>query len=193
MVVSLLTSGHLSWAGAAPAHVYNMPAGYLTTLDSDLVLVHTEVIRSERREAGMIDREPDPYQVLGIGPDATGADIARAYRRLARAVHPDSRPGDPAAAGQFRALTDAYGLLSDPARRAAWDHHHPSRETRHPHRPAPAWPGGRTAGSAALRAGPVHVQPPVPPGRARPARPGVDPALVRLYWWLLAGGREWPW
>jgi curved DNA-binding protein CbpA len=157
----------------------------------------------------MIDREPDPYQVLGIGPDATGADIARAYRRLARAVHPDSRPGDPAAAGQFRALTDAYGLLSDPARRAAWDHHHPSREARHPHRPAPAWPaspppwpfrpagqhwpGGGAAGSAALRAGPVHVQQPVPPGRARPARPGVDPSLVRLYWWLLADGREWPW
>jgi DnaJ-class molecular chaperone len=33
----------------------------------------------------------DPYDVLGIGADATGADIARAYRRLARAVHPDSR------------------------------------------------------------------------------------------------------
>jgi len=157
----------------------------------------------------MIDHEPDPYQVLGIGPDATSADIARAYRRLARTVHPAPRPGDPAAVEQFRALTDAYGLLSDPARRAAWDHHHPSGAARHPHRPAPArpaspppwpfrpagqhWPGGGTAGSAALRAGPVHIQPPAPPGRAGPARPGADPASVRLYWWLLADGREWPW
>jgi DnaJ domain len=77
----------------------------------------------------MSDRERDPYRELGIGRDATAADIARAWRRLARAVHPDSRPGDPAAAAQFRAVSDAYGLLSDPARRAAWDHQHP---TRHP-------------------------------------------------------------
>jgi curved DNA-binding protein CbpA len=157
----------------------------------------------------MLDREPDPYQVLGLGPDASGADIARAYRRLARGVHPDARPGDPAAAGQFRALTDAYGLLSDPGRRAAWDHRHPSREARRSHQPTPERPaspaprpfrpagqhlqGGGTAGSAALRAGPVHIQPPAPPGRVGPARPGVDPALMRLYWWLLAGEREWPW
>jgi curved DNA-binding protein CbpA len=38
----------------------------------------------------MSDRERDPYQELGIGRDATAADIARAWRRLARAVHPDS-------------------------------------------------------------------------------------------------------
>jgi DnaJ-like protein len=157
----------------------------------------------------MSDREPDPYQVLGIGPDATGADIASAYRRLARASHPDSRPGDPAAAGQFRALSDAYGLLSDPARRAAWDHQHPSRSARRPHQPAwagtarpPLWPlppagqlrqGGGTAGGAApLRAGPVHIQPPTPPGGGQ-ARPSGDTGLAGLYWWLLGRGRERPW
>jgi curved DNA-binding protein CbpA len=43
----------------------------------------------------MVDREPDPYQILGIGADATGADIARAWRRVARAMHPDSRPTNP--------------------------------------------------------------------------------------------------
>ena len=149
----------------------------------------------------MSDR--DPYQVLGLGRDATGAEVARAYRRLARAVHPDSRPGDPAAAGQFRALSDAYGLLSDQARRAAYDRQHPPRPARRPHRPGPAgpdlWPlppdvGPGPAGGAALWAGPVHVQPPAPPGRAGPARrPGPDPALERLYRRLLASQRERPW
>ena len=133
----------------------------------------------------------DPYQVLGLGRDATGAEVARAYRRLARAVHPDSRPGDPAAAGQFRALSDAYGLLSDQARRAAYDRQHAPRPARRPHRPGPA---GGPASGAALWAGPVHVQPPAPPGRAGPARrPGLDPALELLYRWLLASRREWPW
>jgi DnaJ domain len=153
----------------------------------------------------MIYREPDPYLVLGIGPDATGADIARAYRRLARAAHPDSRPGDPAAAGQFRALTDAYELLSDPARRAAWDHHNPPRAARHPDPPAPAWPAGPPlwpfppagqhwpSGRAALRAGPVIVQPPTPPVGGQHAPSEGSTALARSHWWLLAQARDWPW
>jgi len=153
----------------------------------------------------MSDR--DPYQVLGLGQDATGAEVARAYRRLARAVHPDSRPGDPAAAEQFRALSDAYGLLSDQARRAAYDRQHPPRPAWRPHGPGSAgpdlwsvppgmgpWAAGSPASGAPLRVGPVHVQPPASPGRAEPARrPGVDPALERLYWWLLASQRECPW
>jgi len=153
----------------------------------------------------MSDRERDPYQELGIGRDATAADIARAWRRLARAVHPDSRPGDPAAAAQFRALTDAYGLLSDPARRAAWDHQHP-RPTRRPQPPGPAapdlwplraaarpWPAGGPVPGPALRAGPVHIQPPKPPVSGQAERPGADPALARVLWWLLADWRERPW
>jgi molecular chaperone DnaJ len=70
---------------------------------------------------GRQGREPDPYQVLGVGPGASGAEIARAYRRLARGLHPDSRPAGAEAADRFRAVSDAYALLSDPARRAAWD------------------------------------------------------------------------
>jgi len=153
----------------------------------------------------MSDRESDPYQELGIGRDATGPDIGRAYRRLARTVHPDSRPGDPAAAAQFRVLSDAYGLLSDPARRAAWDHEHP-QPARHPRSagpggpdlwPLPAavrpWPTGGPAPGAALRAGPVHIQPPAAPGSGRSERPGADPALAHVLWWLLADWRERPW
>lgn len=154
--------------------------------------------------------EPDPYQVLGIGPSATGADIARAYRRLARAVHPDSRPGDPAAAGQFRALSEAYGLLSDPARRAAWDHRHPPRPAPRNASPRAAaaarpvlwpfppavqvWPtSGPPVHGAALSAGPVQIQPAAPEGTGQPARPADDPALARLLAWLLGPRPEWPW
>jgi curved DNA-binding protein CbpA len=153
----------------------------------------------------MSDRERDPYQELGIGRDATAADIARAWRRLARAVHPDSRPGDPAAAAQFRALADAYGLLSDPARRAAWDHQHP-RPARRPRPAGPAgpylWPlpaaarpwlaDGPVPGPA-LWAGPVHIHPPKPPVSGQFDLAGADPALARVLWWLLADWQERPW
>jgi curved DNA-binding protein CbpA len=151
----------------------------------------------------MVDREPDPYQVLGIGADATSADIARAWRRLARAVHPDSRPADPAAAEQFQAAADAYGLLSDPARRAAWDHRHPQARYRHPRLPGSAspglwpmpltvqiWPEGSPVHGAELRAGPVIIQ---PPGSGQPTRPDSGPALARLLAWLLGPGSEQPW
>jgi curved DNA-binding protein CbpA len=71
----------------------------------------------------VVDRSPasDPYVVLGVAPDATREDIVRSYRRLARISHPDLRPDDQAAVARFRALTDAYGLLSDPIRRAGYD------------------------------------------------------------------------
>lgn len=71
----------------------------------------------------MADRHPhDPYEVLGIKQDASSVEISRAYRRLARKLHPDSRPADSDAADQFRGAAAAYELLSDPDRRAAHDH-----------------------------------------------------------------------
>jgi molecular chaperone DnaJ len=148
----------------------------------------------------MSDAERDPYQVLGLGLGATSADVTRAWRRLARAVHPDSRPGDPAAAEQFRAVSDAYGLLSDPARRAAWDHEHRDLPARHHASPgqqaaagpalwpvppaAAAWLASGRVHGAALRAGPVHIQPPAPAGSGGQAGPAGDPALARLLAWL---------
>ena len=82
--------------------------------------------------------ERDPYQALGLGADASTADISRAYRRLARALHPDSQPGDAAAADQFRAVSDAYELLSDPARRTDWDRRHLRQAPYPPNRNCPS-------------------------------------------------------
>jgi molecular chaperone DnaJ len=64
----------------------------------------------------------DPYLVLGVPRQATAAEIARAYRRAARASHPDS--GGPGSAERFRAVSDAYDELRDPRRRASYDRSH---------------------------------------------------------------------
>jgi curved DNA-binding protein CbpA len=112
---------------------------------------------------------PDLYQLLGVPREASREEITLAWRRRARAEHPDSHPGDAAAAGRFRALAEAYQVLSDPPRRAAYDSllgdgppapGIPAPGTRVPVRypggPRGAGPRPRAAGPP-LRAGPVRI------------------------------------
>jgi hypothetical protein len=61
------------------------------------------------------------YRRLHLSPDASPAEIARAYRRLAQHSHPDARPDDADAPRRFLAITEAYEILSDPQRRAHYD------------------------------------------------------------------------
>ena len=165
---------------------------------------------------------PDHYQLLGVPPGASREEIAQAWRRLARAEHPDSRTGEAgeAASARFRALAEAWHVLSDPARRAAYD------RTLEGQRPAPGItalpvriPVRHLAGSALaadasplarasrapLRAGPVRVEGgpawveggPVRVEGGHPVPGGRDDGEIRLAvlaelaWRYLA--REWPW
>jgi len=92
-------------------------------------------------------REPagDLYQLLGVARDASREEIALAWRRRARDEHPDARRGDAGAPERFRALAEAWEVLGDPGRRAAYDRGL-----------APGPPAG--ACGPPLAAGPVRVE-----------------------------------
>ena len=66
----------------------------------------------------------DYYKILGVSEDAETADIKTAYRKLARALHPDVNPGEEAAE-RFKEVSRAWSVLSDPSRRKLYDEFHP--------------------------------------------------------------------
>ena len=61
------------------------------------------------------------WAVLGLTPGADGASLKRAFRQLARRWHPDLNGNDPHAEEQFKAVNEAYAVLSDPVRRRQWE------------------------------------------------------------------------
>jgi len=103
--------------------------------------------------AGYGGPDTDLYQLLVVPREASREEIAQAWRRRARAEHPDSRPRDAAAPGRFRVLAQAYQVLGDPARRAAYD------------RALGSGPSGPGAEVPVVRVGPPRL-----------AGPGVRPA-----------------
>jgi curved DNA-binding protein CbpA len=63
----------------------------------------------------------DPYKVLGVPREASGDDVRKAYRRLARQHHPDIHTGDPGAEERFKEIQQAYEVLSDSDKRRKHD------------------------------------------------------------------------
>lgn len=63
----------------------------------------------------------DPYQILGVARGASEADIKKAYRKLAKELHPDRNKDNPKASERFSRVTNAYDLLSDRDKRARFD------------------------------------------------------------------------
>ncbi len=63
----------------------------------------------------------DFYEILGVAREATGEEVKKAYRQAALKHHPDRNPGDAAAEARFKEATEAYTILSDATKRAAYD------------------------------------------------------------------------
>ena len=66
-------------------------------------------------------QRPDYYKILGVGKNASDAEIKKAYRKLARQYHPDRNAGDKQAEERFKEISQAYDVLSDPDKRKAYD------------------------------------------------------------------------
>jgi curved DNA-binding protein CbpA len=113
----------------------------------------------------------DPYVVLGVARQASGEEIARAYRRAARASHPDS--AGVGSAERFRAVSDAYDLLRDSRRRASYDRSHPIA------RPRTADPPAGSVRYAAPGSQHLLLGPPAPDARSAPDRGHIE-AMLRL-------------
>jgi curved DNA-binding protein CbpA len=127
---------------------------------------------------------PDMYQLLEVPREASRDEIAQTWRRRARDEHPDARPADADAPGRFRALAEAWRVLGDPGRRAAYDRtltrgRPPAIRVTVRHQPGP---GGVTPlvrmPEPPLRAGPVRIE----ASRPAPSGEGWAEEDIRLAW-----------
>src|SRR5688572_8620205 len=69
----------------------------------------------------MATAKRDYYEVLGVNKDASEDDIKKCYRKLAMKFHPDRNPDNPKSEEHFKEAKEAYEILSDPNKRAAYD------------------------------------------------------------------------
>ena len=65
--------------------------------------------------------EKDYYAVLGVSPSATDKELSRAFKKLAKQLHPDANPGNTEAEERFKEVSAAYDVLSDATKRAEYD------------------------------------------------------------------------
>ena len=143
----------------------------------------------------------DYYEIMGVARDATQDEIKRAYRKLARKYHPDVSK-EPDAEARFKEVGEAYEVLKDPEKRAAYDQLGAQWKAGQDFRPPPDWDagfefrgGGYTAGGAgvsqrllrgavrpsAMRGGPVaRGSADLPHARGRPSCQGADRSRRQL-------------
>jgi len=91
----------------------------------------------------------DFYQILGVPEKASADEIKKAYRKLAKAHHPDANKGDPKATERFKEIGEAYAVLSDAQKRAQYDQMKKLGGLGFGRRPGPS-PGGAPGGDAGI-------------------------------------------
>ena len=136
---------------------------------------HTNTRRGRTQVDNSVDQQ-DYYAVLGVDRKATSAEIKAAYLQLARQYHPDKNTGTTALGTRFQALTEAYKVLSDPNRRAAYD---VARNTAKAwgSKPPPQPPGGSPSHPYWTTPRTAQQPPKPPPGmQGQQAGPGVATA-----------------
>ncbi len=119
----------------------------------------------------------DAYAILGVGSLASDDEIHRAYRAIARRLHPDANPGDPRAAAGFSDVTAAYELLHDPAGRRAYDLARAAQHGPRAARSAPGPTGSTTVRGPAARPSHRPFEAPPPPAE-RPVSDTDEFALL---------------
>lgn len=90
----------------------------------------------------------DPYQTLGVARGADAAELKRAYRKLAKKLHPDVNPGDTKIEQRFKEVSQAYGILGDAKKRAQFDRGEIDASGQQT-----GWPGGGGPGGWGARGG----------------------------------------
>lgn len=122
----------------------------------------------------------DPYRLLGVPRTASDGDIRKAFRKLAKELHPDARPDDPAAAERFKKISQAYDLLGDADKRAKFDRGEIDAAGE-PRRPAYS---GAAGGYGGAYAGPRR-----PSAGARGRAPGDDFSFGDIFDGIFGGTR----
>lgn len=110
----------------------------------------------------------DYYTILGVARNVKTAELKNAFRRLAVSCHPDHHPGDRAAEERFKELSEAYGILNSPEKRARYDRLRQARW-----QPTSSFAAARPGAKAAFRPRPSTWETSPPPPRPPKPKPSA--------------------
>ncbi|KAI1093129.1 DnaJ-domain-containing protein [Rostrohypoxylon terebratum] len=138
---------------------------------------------SARLRDEQIDSSTNHYETLKLQPGATPAEIKKSFYALSKTHHPDHNPANPHASRRFMRISEAYSILSIPAKRALYD-----RDTLQLHKRAPAQPPPRRPSYSSTN--PAGGRPASGLSRRRSAFTGPPPSFYRSGGWGAYGAKR---